>query len=339
MTDRFTHGGDIPVRYDFSVNLNPLGMPDSAKAAYRGAEDELDRYPDRHASELCRIISEKEGIPSEHILCGAGAADLIYRTVYAERPKKAFILRPSFTEYERALLSAGCEIQYAGKDISDKIQDDTDIVFVCSPCNPTGLRIPADMLIKLSEICRERGARLVIDESFIFFCEEGNPTDALVENGAVIIRSLTKIYAMPALRVGYLVCKDSEFLERAALCGQSWGIGTAAMRAAEAALGESGFERRTAGYIKQEREYLTDGLRSCGLTVFPSEVNFILVKTDLPLAEMLYGYDIAVRDCTDMFGEDGYFRIAVRTHEENKYLLEAVRRCTDPTGRDRKTEL
>lgn len=331
MTELFTHGGEITVKYDHSVNLNPLGMPESAVKAYLEAADELSRYPDREQHELCRLISEKEGYPEGSVLCGAGAADLIYRTVFAVKPEKALIFSPAFTEYKKALLAYGCEVMYCGEDdYKEKLSAGTDIVFVCSPNNPTGMQFDSGMLTDLSERCRENGSVLVIDESFIFFCENRQPSRILYDNGAVLIRSLTKIYAMPALRIGYLLCRDAELVNRIRQCGQSWSVGTPAMKAAAAALEDDLFEKHTAEYVRTEREYLTSELEKLGFTVCPSEVNFVLLQTDIPLRQILLVHDISVRDCSDMCG-GGYYRIAVSTHQDNKHLIETLRRCINET--------
>ena len=168
---------------------------------------------------------------------------------------------------------------------------------------------------------------MVIDESFVFFSENRQPTSVLYQNGAVIIRSLTKIYSMPALRVGYLLCRDKSLKERIKLCGQSWSIGTPALRAAAAALREQGFEKQTAEYVRTEREYLSRKLTDYGLEVFPSEVNFLLIHTDIPLADLTLRFDTAIRNCRDMFGVSGYYRIAVRPHKENEHLIDVIGRC------------
>ncbi|MCM1524957.1 MAG: aminotransferase class I/II-fold pyridoxal phosphate-dependent enzyme, partial [Ruminococcus sp.] len=145
------HGGDIyrrQVLYDFSANVNPLGMPESARRAALSSELLWERYPDPLCGGLTERIAEHEGTDRENILCGCGAADIIYRIVNAVRPKKAVIAAPTFSEYERALRSAGCEIaRYMldgdndfdlSPDFADIIDRNTDIVFLCTPNNPTG---------------------------------------------------------------------------------------------------------------------------------------------------------------------------------------------------------
>ncbi|MDR2899852.1 MAG: aminotransferase class I/II-fold pyridoxal phosphate-dependent enzyme, partial [Clostridiales bacterium] len=154
----FDHGGDIytnpNVSMDFSVNTNPLGMPDEVTDALITRVCEFERYPDTKCAELISKISRHENIPVAQILCGNGAADLIYRLCTATLPKTALLCAPTFSEYERALRSVGCEISYhelkeedgfdVTDDITKKFNAGLDILFLCNPNNPTGRLIDGD---------------------------------------------------------------------------------------------------------------------------------------------------------------------------------------------------
>ena len=179
------HGGDIytkKCRVDFSVNVNPLGVPESVKEAVRKSAESVEQYPDALCRDLTRALSEKEQLPEENILFANGAAELIFALTQALRPKKALIAAPGFAEYEAALSAAGCFIRMyplqkekgflLQDDFCDDLTDDLDLVFLCNPNNPTGLTIPQELLLKILDNCRERNIYLVLDECFIEFLPE-----------------------------------------------------------------------------------------------------------------------------------------------------------------------
>ena len=146
------HGGDVyggGITLDFSANTNPLGTPPGVLEAVCRALPRLHRYPDPYCRRLVQAIAGHEQVPASYILCGNGAADLIYRLVHAEKPKRALLISPTFSEYEKALSEAGCEVAFhelneadnfaVTERILDDISDDTDMLFLCSPNNPTVL--------------------------------------------------------------------------------------------------------------------------------------------------------------------------------------------------------
>ena len=225
------HGGDIytkKCRVDFSVNVNPLGAPESVKEAVRKSAESVEQYPDALCRDLTRALSEKEQLPEENILFANGAAELIFALTQALRPKKALIAAPGFAEYEAALSAAGCFIRMyplqkekgflLQDDFCDDLTDDLDLVFLCNPNNPTGLTIPQELLLKILDNCRERNIYLVLDECFIEFLPE--PEKVTMQGkldeypNLLILRAFTKIYAMPGLRLGYLLCSDEDLLDR-----------------------------------------------------------------------------------------------------------------------------
>ena len=232
------HGGDIytkKCRVDFSVNVNPLGTPESVKEAVRKSAESVEQYPDALCRDLTRALSEKEQLPEENILFANGAAELIFALTQALRPKKALIAAPGFAEYEAALSAAGCFIRMyplqkekgflLQDDFCDDLTDDLDLVFLCNPNNPTGLTIPQELLLKILDNCRERNIYLVLDECFIEFLPE--PEKVTMQGkldeypNLLILRAFTKIYAMPGLRLGYLLCSDEDLLDRISRSMQS----------------------------------------------------------------------------------------------------------------------
>lgn len=335
------HGGDIysrHIRHDFSANINPLGIPDPVLSGISEALRRCENYPDPECRELVSAISEHEKFPARKIVCGNGAADLIYRIVSALRPHAALLCAPTFSEYEKALTEHGCTVRkhflrYENgfaltADILHDITPETDILFLCSPNNPTGLTLPAELLRQISERCLETGTFLVIDECFLDFVEGGNTLSAkpILNERSAILKAFTKIYAMPGIRLGYALFGSEETAAMVLRAGQAWSVSIPAQAAGIAALRVDGYVERTVGIISSERKYLCAGLRSLGLEVIPSEANFILFYCEFPLDKLLQEHGIAIRNCDNYDGlGKGWFRTAVRLREENELLLAALR--------------
>lgn len=335
------HGGDVTekkVIYDFSANLNPLGMPEQVIAAAYAAVSECTRYPDPECRKLRKKLSVYENIPYENIVCGNGAADLIFRIVHAFRPEKAVLCIPSFSEYRYALEEVNCQItEYiteASDDfavnewILDFLTDDVDIIFLCTPNNPTGKLISPDLLRKISEKCLEKNIILICDECFMPFTgasDEYSLRSCLNEN-CIVLKAFTKLFAMPGLRLGYALCGSSETAARIHNSGQFWSVSVPAEEAGVAALDVKDWKEKTVAFITKEREYLTEKLCGCGLEVTGSSANFLLFRSRDDLGKLLLEKGIMIRECTDFCGlGKGYFRTAVRTRKENEILVEGIK--------------
>ncbi len=334
--DKYEHGG-TDARIDFSANINPQGMPDGAYKALSGAIRSCGAYPDPECTVLREKIGQRENIQPEHIICGNGAADLIFRTVFAAKPKKALLLAPTFSEYEKALSAAGCEMDFyalkeendfaLGDDYISALEGGYDIVFLCSPNNPTGGELSEQCLLEIITRCKSLGILPVIDMSFADFSENAVSANALAEAGAAVIKAFTKIYAMPALRLGYMLCCDEDFLGKVSLAGQSWSVNSLAQAAGAAALDDSDLIGRTVEYISRERRFLTEKFGAMGIKTYPAAANFILLKSEHDLAGIAMESGIALRRCENFRGLDGrFFRTAVRSHEDNIELVMALER-------------
>ena len=339
--NRFSHGGDIysrRIEHDFSANINPLGIPGEVVQAASRALWECANYPDPRCRALVEALSQQEGIPPERIVCGNGAADLIYRIVSALNPRSALLCAPTFSEYEKALAEHGCAIRKHmlnrgnGFALTEGILEDiapgTDILFLCTPNNPTGVTIPAALLRRISEKCRESGTFLVVDECFLDFVEGGKELSAkpLLNENSAVLKAFTKIYAMPGLRLGYAIFGSERTAARVAESGQSWSVSVPAQAAGIAALELDGYVEKTVELISTERGFLSAGLHDLGLEAIPSAANFILFRCDVPLDELLPAHGLMVRNCENYDGlGKGWFRTAVRLRGENELLLAALR--------------
>lgn len=335
------HGGDIFEReivYDFSANLNPLGMPESVKNALQKSISEWEKYPDPFCRSLVKKLSERENFPPENIVCGNGAADLIFRIVQTVKPKKAVVCAPSFSEYSKALIQNECEILHyllsekSGFALDEKILEMLDesvqMLILCTPNNPTGRTVDSELLRRICEKCEANDIVFLCDECFIDFTENAAHAEQFMNPNVVVLKAFTKIYAMAGLRLGYALFGDAEIAEKVRRNGQFWSVSAPAQTAGEAALDEKLYLKKTLELAKKEREFLTENLRNFGFKVYPSEANFILFYTKLALDEMLLSERILIRNCANFDGlEQGYFRIAVRPHEENSALVSAIERC------------
>ncbi|MCI7768628.1 MAG: aminotransferase class I/II-fold pyridoxal phosphate-dependent enzyme [Oscillospiraceae bacterium] len=340
--DKYEHGGDIysrSVKWDFSANINPLGMSESVTEAVHMAVERCSAYPDPLCRELCGKIAELEKVPADNIICGNGASDLIYRAVFAARPKRALIAAPTFSEYERALEAAGCEIKffYLSEENEFNLTEDfipmidgVDMVFLCNPNNPTGKLISPALLSDITRKCNECGTRLILDHSFIDFSENAAnyPSAELSEKGAVIIKAFTKMYSFPGLRLGYMICSDEAFRKKVSLSGQSWSVSIPAQAAGIAALEEEDFIERSVIYISREKRYIYEYMGKFPvLKIFPSEANFLLIKSEKPIEDILLKHEIAVRSCRNFRGlGENFYRMAVKSHADNVKLIFILRK-------------
>ncbi len=350
--NKFEHGGDIysrQITYDFSANINPLGLPDGIKDVLTRQVEEYSNYPDVNCRALRTAIAELEKVCTEQIVCGNGAADLIYRIVWALKPGKALLPVPTFSEYEKALESVGCSVDYhllceeadfaLKDDFLDKIRGN-DIIFLCNPNNPTGRIVPEALLCRILAACQESECTLVLDECFLDFTgagsmveEDGTVADSgwnsrsLFGGNVIILKAFTKIYAMAGLRLGYCLCGDVKLAEAIQNCGQCWSVSVPAQLAGVAALKEKDYVKQTVELISGEREYLAASLERLGFQVYPSEANFLLFWCGAPLDRLLLEEGIAIRSCANYRGlKYGYFRIAVRSHAENEALIRGIER-------------
>lgn len=338
---RYEHGGDIytnaNTQLDFSVNTNPLGMPGEIRRALVSRADEFERYPDPKCRELCTAISKYEKVPENWILCGNGAADLIYRLCYALKPRKALVCAPTFSEYERALEQVNCQIVHYGLSAENKfmltnsilewITPEIDILFICNPNNPTGRLIPKELMLCILNKAGENDITVAVDECFLDFTN-GVSAKAYLRDmpKLVILKAFTKMYAMPGLRLGYMLTASESILGKAEYASQCWGVSVPAQIAGTTALSLTGWREKTLRIIEKERSFLSDKLLKLGITVFPSDVNFILINSEKALYEPLLQKGILIRSCANFIGlGKSYYRISVKTRAGNARLIQAVK--------------
>lgn len=325
---------------DFSANVSPLGLPEGVAQAIRDALPVADRYPDPLCRTLRDALSRAEGVPPEHILCGNGAADLIFRLVWAAKPRRALVTAPTFAEYAAALDTVGCEVKrfyleesddFAPTDaLCDAVDESIDMVFLCQPNNPTGQLVSPELVKKLLCRCAECGAILAVDECFLDFLPDAEQWTAksLLKNAhdLVVFKAFTKLYGMAGVRLGYCLCGDETLLERMRAAGQPWGVSSLAQAAGVAALKETAYVDRVRTLIEIQRPLLVAGLRALGLRVIEGKANYLLFRAPADLNEKLRPLGTQVRSCANYPGlGPEWYRTAVRTGPENARLLEIMK--------------
>ena len=344
----YTHGGDVLTarsRYggavlDFSTNLNPLGIPD--QAAQAAAQADGSAYPDALCRQLRQAIAAHDGVEAEQVICGNGAADLIFRLAFALRPQKALLLAPTFSEYEEALACVGCQVERYALDSArdfdldagflEAVTPGIELVFLCTPNNPTGRLISTQLLVEIARKCEAVGARLVVDECFLPLADEGGQGLApyLAEFPHLfLLRAFTKSYAMAGLRLGYGLSADRDLLERLSGFAQPWSVSAPAQAAGTAAFTLCpNWPEGARALVARERPILEVGLAELGCTVVPSQANYLLFRLEhvTDLKEKLLQKGILIRSCANYhnLGPDWY-RVCVRGGEENRRLLAALK--------------
>ena len=340
------HGGDVygaAVTLDFSSNVNPLGPPECVRLAIQDAALLVRQYPDPYCRRLTAAIAAYEKLPEAYILCGNGAAELIYAFCEALRPKKAMELAPTFLEYSAAASHFGgriVRVSLAPPDFSpderllDALRTEKpDVLFLCSPNNPTGRTLGRTLLEKLLQTAGEQGTHVFLDECFLDFTDAKSAKDLLSRyENLLILKAFTKNYALAGVRVGYCLSANQNLLSEMAACTQPWNVSIFAQAAGAAALTEPDWAAKAKAVIAPERVRLTRALQSFGFTVCPSEANYLLFSAPAGLDQALLRETLAIRSCENYPGlGPGWYRIAVRLAEENEALLDALRRVMEDT--------
>ena len=305
---------------DFSANINPLGMPSTVRAELIKNLDGIEHYPDPDARALKAAIAERYALDVENIAVFNGAAEFFYVFFKLMAPTEIYIPSPTFSEYERAARAAGLRIDF---DVP------ADNVIVCNPNNPTGQLYSVDEILRLTA-----KARVIVDESFIDFVGDDRSVKNFVADNKnlIVVQSLTKIFALPGLRLGFAVA-DRSIIEKLERSKDVWNVNYLAQIAGVAALNDRDYLKRTRRWIEVERPYVFNRLKEIGgiEKVFEPSANFVLIKFPTEDAARdviarLAAENILVRSCDNFRGLDGrYIRMAIRLRAENDRAIKAMR--------------
>jgi cobyric acid synthase CobQ/L-threonine-O-3-phosphate decarboxylase len=345
--------GDI---VDFSASINPLGPPEGLRPVLVRAMDRLVHYPDPDAAGLVELLARHCGVTPEQVVAGNGSTELLFALARGCEFERALIPVPSYADYAAAIETAGRPVEFLPlEEAADFALDwprllaalrPRDLVVLGQPNNPSGRLLDNEAL--LAAAASHPQATFVVDEAFAGFvqeyrslCDKGDsPIFAETKIGTVplpanviVVRSLTKFYAVPGLRLGYAVASPAA-AERIRRHIPPWSVNVFAQEAAACLLADEAFARQTVAFVGQQRAWLARELAGLpGLRVYPSAANFLLVRLEqgspsaARLAEKLLAEGIAIRTFDASQHLDGrYFRVAVRTRRENERLLATMGR-------------
>lgn len=353
------HGGDIyrqQVIYDFSVNINPLGLPDVVKQVLQNSGTLAVQYPDLQCQKLRIQLADHLGIRPEQILCGNGASELILAVCHMLRPQKALLSAPCFSGYEVALQAVGTKVFHVplaeaddfayteeyDRKLETRIKEEKpELLFLTTPNNPTGKLIEPSYIRRLLTVCEKSNTYLVLDECFMELTGQAAQYSMLREIDSyeklLILRAFTKSFAMPGIRLGYLVGQQA-LLNRIQKQLPEWNVSTLAQAAGVAALADTKYLKMACRLIESERAHMSQALKELGCRVYSSDANYIMFYVNqndkrnniglhegADLKDRLSRKQILIRDCSDYPGlTEGYYRVAVKLPEENRVLLEAI---------------
>lgn len=317
---------------DFSVCTNPFGPPYGIKEMLGGAL--IDRYPDSEATALINILAGKLGVKPGNLIVGSGSTELIrmITLAYLNSEDCVLIPRPTYSDYNTASQLYGARIEKQELSEKNNFRLNVDemlgltkkhnprVIFICNPNNPTGQYLEKEEISKI--LAEARDSLVVLDEAYINFTENiWWPFDLINHNNLIILRSMTKDYALAGLRLGYAVA-DEYMISVLKKVKSPWNVNELAQLAGIYAIQSEDFLEKCNSKIKEARAYLIGELRTLGLKPLPSRTNFFLVKVGNAAAvrKSLLKKGILVRDCTS-FGLPSYIRLAPRTIPECQKLI------------------
>jgi histidinol-phosphate aminotransferase len=320
---------------DFSVSTNPFMPPPGLEKII--STDAIIRYPDSQCTLLRRKLSEKLGVPPENILAGSGTTELIrlIASAYLRRDDDVLLIEPTYGEYETACYLNGARVTKYHAPEKDgfvpRMGEVTDLlrnlrpraVFICNPNNPAGNYLSRQAIEKVLDTLQ--GGLMVLDEAYISFVGKSwNSLDLIKKGNVIVLRSMTKDYGLPGLRLGYAV-SDREIIDSLRPALPPWNVNGIAQDAGIYVLGQQEYLKRSLQQVKEAKHYLTGELTRLGFKLVPSDANYFLVKVgNAPeFRRSLLARGILVRDCTS-FGLREYIRIAPRTLNACRKLIETI---------------
>ncbi|SRR5579884_459990 len=322
---------------DFSASINPFGPPKSVWSAFRDSFKQIAAYPDPDCRKLRRRIGALLSVPTDRILIGNGSTELIFLIPRAFSSPSVLIFYPTYQDYKAAAHAAGCKVQLLFPGLAPTVDDlqsalsgicsGVDLVFLCNPNNPTGRSLSADAVRWL--IKRHPSALFVIDEAYVDFVDEESVSLLRwpLPKNTIVLRSFTKIFSIPGLRLGFAVASQ-EIIKKLSRLQEPWSVNGTALSVGESLLGEKAFVERSRMRLRREKKSLFEGLsRIKGLEPIPSETNFLLVRrTDRrsvePLKRSLIQERVLIRSGSNFRGLGrSYFRVAVKKEFENRKLI------------------
>ena len=340
------HGGKIPVKnsdhniIDFSSNITPLGIPNSVKLIIKKNLDKIQFYPDPKSENVISSLEKYTHLSKSNIIVGNGAIEILYNFCFAflSKTTKVLIHVPTFQEYETAVKLSNCKISYfKSLNLSTNIDSfisqipKSGCIFLCNPNNPTGELLSKKELLSIIIVAKKLKTIVFIDECFIELVPKSNESVmSYVKkyDNLFILRSLTKSFGLPGLRIGY-ACGSKEIIKILQKIKIPWSVNSLAQDAANVVIKNTSHLKKSNIIIKKELKYLEDNISILnGFECISSSTNFILIKIkydSTKLQTKLLKNKILIRDCKNFRGLDNhYIRIAVKSHKDNVKLVKAL---------------
>ena len=333
--EKYEHGGQIYDLsgaagdwIDFSANINPLGLSENVLRTLEANLRGVVNYPDPNSAELKHAITRHYGVAEKNLVLLNGAAEFFYLYLNVTRPQRVVIPVPSFSEYERAARAAQCDVKFFYTDAEDSFSLNvdkilaeirpTDCVILARPNNPTGNLISVEKILRLAEF-----ASVLVDESFIDFLDAPSMRK-FISKKISVVQSLTKILAIPGLRLGFAVVEEN-FARRLNFSKDVWNVNFLAQKVGASALADEDFFRKTRAWLAVEQKFFVERLKNLrGIKIFPPTANFVLFRHDSAeeILQELRREKILLRSCANFVGLDkNFLRTAIRSREENLRLI------------------
>ncbi len=355
--DYYYHGSDIEAiskKYNikesdiinFAANVNPNGLSPRLKEQFD--INIITSYPDREYVALKEAISDYTGAPNQNILVGNGTSELISTFIRTIRPGKAMIIGPTYSEYEREVSLSGGRAYYFPlyeEDVfklnldllNDRLDKTIDMLIICNPNNPTSSAIDLITMRHILDICKQNHIYVMVDETYIEFVSAIEAYSAVslsqYYTNLIILRSTSKFFATPGLRLGYAIIGDSNMISDINGHSKPWMVNSIAATVGEIMFRDNEYINSTRQLINEEQEYCYNALLELdGYKPYKPYANFMLVKinkvgiTSNNVFESLIKEGLLIRDCSSFpFLTDKYIRFCFMNHEENKKLIDNIK--------------
>lgn len=336
----------------FSANVNPLGVSPKLRKTLADKIDAITSYPDREYTSLRKCIGKYVNADYNHIIVGNGSTELISLFIQIKHPKKAIMIGPTYSEYEREVtLGGGSSLYYRLdeehdfkldiKSLDTELRPDVDLLVICNPNNPTSSAIKSEDMRKILDICKQRDIFVMVDETYVEFAEDMELITSIplteYYNNILILRGISKFFAAPGLRLGYAICGNEDLLKEINKRKNPWTINSLAVIAGEIMFSDEEYIFQTKTLISAERARICEILQKCNsIKVFPPTANFVLVKilkkniTAMDLFESAIKKGLMIRDCSTFpFLDHQYIRFCFMSPEKNNELLKVLLESLD----------
>lgn len=330
---------------DFSASVNPLGWPPALRRAYRAALARVVHYPEPYAESLTVELARYHNLDPAAILVGNGSTQWIYLLPRVCAARRVLLVAPLFSEYERVFRLGGAHVEHlllrpprftvSRARLQRALSSGYGALVLSNPNSPTGSLLPQGQGEEIVRLCQRSGTQLIVDETFVDWCESNSlKQHACRSRHVVVLRSFTKFFALPGLRVGYVIAHPQVIEQFRRQC-EPWAVNNVAQEVARACLRDRRFIQRSRAFMRRERAWLFQQLTLlAGVEPFPSEANFVLARVTasaldaVRLAHRLAEQYLLIRTCDNFPGLGRqFFRVAVRTRRENRRLVAALRKA------------